>query len=125
MKKQIGTVVCGAIAGVMVFTMFDAFSMGIYTGAEDPVQLGALGGYIAAFTAVGFIWYINHFVGAFSNDGHAWVDMALSIGLAGFIGLGLANGGWAEAIPTIVVMTIGAAIGGVISAMINSNIMEE
>ena len=120
MKKQIGTIVGGAIAGVFVFSIWGLMAAPVSEGGW-----GITGGWFAGLFIVGLAWYINHYVGATHNpEGAAWVDMALAIGLAGTMGDVFSGAPIGAALPTLSWVTVGAVLGGILSVEVNNALSE-
>ena len=117
MRKQLGTIVGGAIAGVFVFNIW-----GELAGATSTSAGGWLGGPLI----VGLVWVLNHYIGSIRNlDGAVAIDMAVAIGVAGtmngvFRGLPIAN-----AMPTLIFVSIGAVLGGIFAAIVSNSIAED
>lgn len=104
--KHVGTILGTAIAGMFVMSVWGAFA-GAY---------GIGGGWFAGLAIIGTMWFLNHWVGIHNNDG-AWVDMALGIGMAGFM-RGVFEGGAAAGIaslPTLAIALLGGVAGGVMA----------
>ena len=117
MKKYLGTMVGGAIAGVFVFNIW-----GILIGATQSDAGGWLGGLLV----VGFIWSVNHYIGAYQlPDGAVAVDMAVAIGIAGTMNGVFAGKPIGAALPTLLWVAVGAVLGGVFAAMVQDAIEEE
>jgi hypothetical protein len=120
MKKYLGTMVGGAIAGVFVFNVW-----GILAGTE---ALGDAGGWLGGLLIVGFIWTVNHYIGAYQlPEGAAPVDMAIAIGVAGTM-QGVFNPDVASittALPTLFWVAVGSILGGIFAAMVQDAIPDE
>lgn len=102
------------IAGVLVMSIWDTLVM----------DYGNFGGFFAAFIIIAPMWYMNHRVGLIENEaGHGFVDMALGIGLTGIVRDFFIKGGSAfiSSLPTILLLSIGAVIGGLVAAMIEKD----
>lgn len=118
MKRQLGTMVGGAIAGVFVFNVW-----GILAGTQ---ALGDAGGWLGGLLIVGFIWTVNHYVGVIYNpEGSVAIDMATAIGVAGtmqgvFGGLPLT-----AALPTLLWVAVGGILGGTFAAVVQQAIAED
>lgn len=106
------------IAGLLVMSVWDGFA-GPY---------GIAGGYFAAFIIIGPMFYMNHYVGLIDNpDDHAFVDMALGIGVAGIARDVFMNGfnSFIDTLPTLLLVIAGAVIGGVVAGLIENNMEKE
>lgn len=102
------------IAGMLVMSVWDAFS----------AQYGIVGGFFSAFIIIGPMWFMNHYVGLIDNpDEHAFVDMALGIGITGISRDFFLKGGseLVETLPTLFLVVLGAVIGGLVSAAIEAD----
>lgn len=91
-------------------------------------KFGVFGGYAAALFLTGSSWYINHYLGLIKNDeDSAFIDMALGVGLSlitkSYILDGMSS--IINSIPTFVVVTIGAVLGGYVSVIIEKIIEEK
>lgn len=108
--KYLRTIVGTAIAGMFVMSVWGAM-VGKY---------GIIGGWFAGFCIIGTMWFMNHVVGLVHNPaGGAWVDMALGIGVAGTMRDVFLAGSMtplAESAPTLALVAIGGAIGGICAA---------
>lgn len=106
------------IAGMLVMSIWDGFA-GPY---------GIFGGYFAAFIIIGPMWFMNHYVGLIDNpDDAAFVDMAVGIGITGIF-RDLFRFGAAEfvaSMPTLLLVIIGAIIGGLVAAAIEKNMEKQ
>ena len=104
--KHVGTILGTAIAGMFVMSVWGAFAG----------EYGIGGGWFAGFAIIGTMWFLNHWIGIHNNDG-AWVDMALGIGMAGFMRGVFENGVAAgtSSLPTLVVVLLGGVAGGVLA----------
>lgn len=105
------------IAGLIVMSVWDGYG----------ASYGIIGGYFAAFIIIGPMWFLNHYVGLIENpDEDAFVDMAVGIGIAGIARDFFINGmgELVASVPTLLLVILGAAIGGTVAALIEKN-MEE
>lgn len=102
--KNLGTVLGAAIAGIFAMSVWGAFTD----------AYGIAGGWFAGLIIIGTMWTMNHYIGIINCDG-AFVDMGLGIGVAGFIKDLVLNGAQAgmDSLPTLVLVLIGGAIGGI------------
>jgi len=111
MKKYVGTMVGGAIAGVFVFSIWP-----ILAGTQG---LGTAGGWLGGLLIVGLVWSLNHYVGAFYlPDGAVAVDMAVAIGVAGTMNGVFSGKPIAAGLPTLMWMAVGAILGGIFAAIV-------
>jgi len=118
MKRQLGTMVGGAIAGVFVFNIW-----GILAGTE---ALGDAGGWLGGLLIVGFIWTVNHYVGAIYNpEGAVSIDMAVAIAVAGTMQGVFGGAPISAALPTLLWVAVGATLGGIFAAVVQNAIAEE
>ncbi len=101
--KHIGTIIGAAVAGT--------FAMSVW--GEFVGQYGIGGGWFAGLIIIGSMWYLNHFLGLIDNPG-ASVDMALGIGVAGFMRDVFTNGTQVgiDSLPTLGIVLLGGAAGG-------------
>lgn len=115
--KHLGTIVGTAIAGMFVMSVWGAFA-GAY---------GIAGGWFAALLIIGPMWYLNHKIGILANDdGAAWVDMALGIGVAGTMRDVFLTGSmdaFTTSIPTLACVLAGGALGGITAAMLQKHVL--
>ncbi|MGM0501066.1 MAG: Lin0368 family putative glycerol transporter subunit [Bacillota bacterium] len=115
MKKYLGTLVGGAIAGVFVFSIWGLF----------VESFGTAGGWLGGPLVVGLAWALNHYVGAFHlPDGAVAVDMAVAIGVAGTMNGVFSGQPIGPALPTLLWMAVGAVLGGVFAAVVTNVIAE-
>ncbi|KGG80947.1 hypothetical protein Y919_03315 [Caloranaerobacter azorensis H53214] len=114
--KHLGTVLGAAIAGIFVMSVWGAFVQ----------AYGIAGGWFAGLIIIGTMWYLNHYVGIHNNEG-AWVDMALGIGVTGFMRDVFIKGGQAgiESLPTLIVVILGGIVGGITAAKLEKYLAEK
>lgn len=118
MKRQLGTLIGGAIAGVFVFNIW-----GILAGTES---LGDAGGWLGGLLIVGFIWTVNHYVGIIKNgDGNVAIDMATAIAVAGTMNGVFRGQPISAALPTLLFVAIGGILGGFFAAKVQEAMAEE
>lgn len=96
------------------------FVMGLWGGYAE--SYGLAGGILGAVIIIGPLWYINHKLGLIhQHPDHAFVDMAAGIGIAGlardFFMAGSADV-LVDALPTLICVVIGGALGGILSVYI-------
>lgn len=102
------------IAGLLVMSVWNEL------GAAG----GIFGGYLPAIIIVGPLWFMNHYVNLVGNtDDAAFVDMGLAIGVAGIFRDVFMNNFSAltGALPTILIVSLGAICGGLVAAAIEKN----
>ncbi len=114
--KQLGSIIGYAIAGIFVMCVWGVFAN----------KYGIGGGWFAGFCIISINWFINHYIGIIDNQG-ATVDMALGIGIAGTMRDVFVIGGQAgvESLPTLVVVCIGGALGGLTAAALTKYLNEK
>jgi hypothetical protein len=102
--KHLGTIISTAIAGMFVMSVWGAFAG----------EYGIGGGWFAGTLIIGTMWYLNHVIGCHNNDG-AWVDMALGIGVAGYVKPMFLDGIQVgiDSLPTLFWVLVGGVLGGV------------
>ena len=115
MRKYVGTLVGGAIAGVFVFSIW-----GLFTEA-----FGTAGGWLGGPLVVALVWALNHYIGAFHlPDGAVAIDMAVAIGVAGTMNGVFSGKPIAAALPTLMWMSVGAVLGGIFASIVTDVIAE-
>ncbi|QNO14632.1 hypothetical protein HYG86_07460 [Alkalicella caledoniensis] len=110
--KHIGTILGSAIAGIFVMSVWGAF----------VGEHGIGGGWFAGLIIIGSMWYMNHFLGLIDNPG-AFIDMALGIGVAGFVRPMFSDGFQVgiDSLPTLAIVLVGGACGGVAAVMLEKH----
>ncbi len=106
--KFIRSTVGFTIAGMFVMSIWGNW-VGLY---------GNLGGWLAALVIIGPMWFLNHYIGLVDNPGdYAFVDMAWGIAWVGIMRDVFGTAGKTfdftrliESLPTIGLVTIGAAL---------------
>jgi len=76
---------------------------------------GIAGGWFAAVIIVGLCWFMNHWLGLFSNcERTLWVDQGLAIA-AGGVAWAIVRFGadFGACVPTLCLVAIGGTIGGI------------
>lgn len=115
--KFLRAVVGYAVAGMIVMTVWGEFA-----GVEG---FGIIGGWLAAFAIIGPMWFLNHFLGLIHHDADSgFVDMGLGIGLVGLFRDTFGPGGmdaFMAAMPTLLLVAIGAVLGGFVAAKFEEN----
>ncbi|MEI7667611.1 MAG: hypothetical protein WCI62_01275 [Erysipelotrichaceae bacterium] len=119
------------IAGVFVMAVWGKMADGTaLIGAEGAkVGIGAFsifGGWIAAFVIISPMWFMNHFLGMIPNTSEAsFVDQGLGIALTGiFRDIFRSTAGvdtFLSSVPTIILVCIGAAIGGYLAFIVRKD----
>ncbi|WP_211221968.1 Lin0368 family putative glycerol transporter subunit [Lacticigenium naphthae] len=93
------------LAGFIVISLWDYLTL----------HLGIFGGVLAAGLGVGTMWFFNHHLGLIGNQPYAaFVDMGLGISMTALFRDTFIFG-WnalGEAVPTILLVIVGAVIGG-------------
>ena len=105
------------IAGTIVMSVWS--EMGSY---------GIFGGYAAAIIIIGPLWFLNHYLDLSDNSSDAsFVDIGLAIGVAGIMRDTFINGSaeFVSALPTIILVSIGAVLGGVCAAVIEKDMAKD
>lgn len=105
------------IAGIIV--------MSVWGGVIDG-NVGTLGGILAGFFIIGLAWFTNHHLGLiYHGPESGFVDLGLGVGLTGIfrdMWLGLLGGEGLDpfigGMPTLILVLIGAVIGGYLAAMV-------
>ena len=85
---------------------------------------GILGGWLAAFFIIAPMWFMNHHMGLIPNeDGAAFVDMGLGVGVACFMKDVFTSGAsvGVDALPTLLLVALGATIGGIVVAAVQKD----
>lgn len=106
------------IVGMLAMSVWDVF----------VGQYGIVGGFFAAFIIIGPMWFMNHYVGLIKNEeGHAVVDMGMGIALTGLFRDTFMKGvpALVDSLPTILLLMLGAIIGGLVAAAVEKNMEEE
>lgn len=96
-------------------------------------EIGLLGGILAGAVMIGMLWSLNHHLGLIPHGADsAFVDLGLGVGMTGiFQGMWsdiLTNGNinsLVAAIPTIIVVVIGACAGGYCAALIEGDMEKD
>lgn len=104
--RRVGTFIGSFIVGLAI--------MGAWSALAG--NHGVIGGWLAALVIVFPTWYMNHYCGLIAQDG-AWVDQGLALGAAGFVkGIVLDGfGAGFEAIPLLLIVIAGGALGGILA----------
>lgn len=114
------------LRGVIGYCIAGMFVMSVWGPLAN--NYGIMGGFLAAFIIIGPLWYMNHYVGLIENDDNAaFVDMAVGIAICGTMRDFFMNGGSAlqESLPTLSLVAIGAVTGGVVSALIEKDMLKK
>ncbi|NLW29491.1 MAG: hypothetical protein GXY98_06335 [Erysipelothrix sp.] len=123
--KFLRSIIGYMFAGMLVFS-FWGFGM--------DSSFGVFGGVLSAFVIIGFAWFLNHHLGLIHHGPNsAFVDLGLGVGMTGlfrgtFDGLlnqnvGLQN--FTDALPTLAIVIIGAAIGGYVAALVEADLAKD
>lgn len=90
---------------------------------------GVIGGVLAALLIIFPTWSINHYLDLTGNlDTQAFVDQGLAIFVAGQARDAYLNGGFQvniEAIPTILIVFVGAATAGLVTGLMEKKELSE
>lgn len=123
--KFVRSVIGYMFAGMLVFTIW---------GMGMSADWGVLAGILSAFLIIGLAWFLNHHLGLiYHGDNSAFVDLGLGVGMTGlfrdtFDGLLNQNVGmqnFVDAIPTLIVVIIGAVIGGYLAALVEGDLAKD
>ena len=102
------------IAGMIVMSVWGAFGN----------AYGIVGGYFAAFIIIGPMWFMNHYNGLiYQEEDSAFVDMGLGIAVCGIFRDAFMFGfdKVAHSVPTLLLVALGAALGGFVAAKIEED----
>lgn len=105
------------IAGMIVMSVWGPF--------VQVESFGIIGGWLAAFAIIGPMWFMNHFLGLiYHSEGSSFVDMGLGIALVGifrdvFLFDGVAT--FMAAVPTMLLVALGASLGGFAAAKVSAD----
>lgn len=110
------------LRGTLGFMIVGLFVGGVWGVFAD--KYGIAGGWMAAVIIIGPMWFMNHHVGLIPNeDGAAFVDMGLGVGVACFMRdafkLGVSSA--VDSMPTLLFVAVGAVIGGLVAAAIEKD----
>ena len=106
------------IAGMIVMSVWGAFA--------DAYGIG--GGWFAALIIIGPMWFMNHYLGLIKHDADsAFVDMGLGIAFAGIFRDAFINGfdTLSSSVPTFLLVSLGAALGGFVAAKIEEDMEKD
>lgn len=88
-------------------------------------NLGLIGGVLAALLIIFPMWLMNHYNNVTLQEADAgFVDMGLAIGVAGIardVFMAGDVGLFVDALPTLIIVILGAATGGFVAALIEKN----
>ena len=103
--KYVSMFIGAMITGALVF--------GIWP--EMWKTYGIMGGWLAAVIIIGLCWFMNHWLGLFSNpDRGIWIDQGMPIAAAGIAWAMVRFGAdFTHCLPTFCFLTIGGILGGV------------
>ncbi|EIW19425.1 MULTISPECIES: Lin0368 family putative glycerol transporter subunit [Pelosinus] len=116
--NYVRTIIGTAVAGIFVMSVWGAFVQ----------KYDLVGGWFAAFIIIGTLWFLNHHVGMIDNqEGGAWIDMALGIGVAGtmrdiFIAGSITP--LVESLPTLILVILGGITGGIVAAVCQKSMVK-
>ncbi|MCL2005140.1 MAG: hypothetical protein FWG73_03150 [Planctomycetaceae bacterium] len=76
---------------------------------------GIMGGWLSAVIIIGLCWFMNHWLGLFSNpDGKIWIDQGMPIASAGIAWAIVRFGAdFTDCLPTFFLLIIGGILGGI------------
>ena len=103
--KYVSMFIGAMITGALVF--------GIWP--EMWKTYGIMGGWLAAVIIIGLCWFMNHWLGLFSNpDRSIWIDQGMPIAAAGIAWAKVRFGAdFTHCLPTFCFLVIGGILGGV------------
>jgi len=103
--KYVSMFIGAMIVGALVF--------GIWP--EMWKTYGIMGGWTASVILVGLCWFMNHWLGLFSNpDRRIWVDQGLAIAAAGIAWAMVRFGqNFVDCLPTLSLVALGGMLGGI------------
>lgn len=117
------------IAGTIVMSVW---------GGVIISEMGTLGGILAGFFIIGLAWFLNHHIGLiYHGPNSGFVDLGLGVGLTGifrdmWIGMlqpggSVANGlgEVGKALPTLLLVVVGAVLGGYLAAMVERDLNKD
>lgn len=112
------------LSSIIGFSMIGIFGMSIWGFLYSKV--GVMGGWLSGVLIIGIFWFMNHFLGLVTNEG-AWVDIGLALGIAGMTRDTLLFGTTelANSMPTLFWLAIGSILGGLVSAIIQKNLINK
>ncbi|HFI0257030.1 TPA: hypothetical protein ACGOVD_001721 [Streptococcus suis] len=106
------------IAGMIVMSVWGAFAN----------AYGIVGGYFAAFIIIGPMWFMNHYLGLIKHDpDSAFVDMGLGIAICGIFRDAFLYGfsSVADSLPTMLLVIVGAVLGGLVAAKVEEDMEKD
>ncbi|MGB7595530.1 MAG: hypothetical protein WBL80_08185 [Erysipelotrichaceae bacterium] len=111
-----------AVLGYMIAGMFVMAVWGKM--ASDP-SFGIFGGWFAALSIIGIMWFMNHFLGMIHHDADSsFVDQGLGIALTGIFRDVFMKDGvntLVSSLPTLGLVAVGAVIGGVLAYLVEKD----
>ncbi len=113
------------IRGVLGYMIAGMIVMSVWGPFASLESLGIIGGWLAAFAIIGPMWFMNHFLGLIHHEeGSSFVDMGLGIALVGifrdvFLTADFAT--FVAAVPTMLLVSLGAALGGFTAAKVSAD----
>lgn len=121
LRSTIGYMIAGTIV------------MSVWGGVIEG--LGTVGGILAGFLIIGLAWFLNHHIGLiYHGPNSGFVDLGLGVGLTGifrdmWIGMLREGGSVAtglgevgKALPTLLIVVLGAIVGGYLAAMVERDL---
>ena len=111
--KYVSMFIGAMIVGALVF--------GIWP--EMWKTYGIMGGWTAAFIIVGLCWFMNHWLGIFSNPERTiWIDQGLAIAAAGVAWAMVRFGAsFTDCLPTLCLVAVGGCIGVVAAYLVKQH----
>jgi hypothetical protein len=113
-----------AVLGYMITGMF---VMSVWGKMADGTlnAAGIFGGWFAALSIIGIMWFMNHFLGMIHHDADsAFVDQGLGVALVGIFRDVFMKDGvntLVSSLPTIGLVCLGAVIGGFLAAKVEED----
>lgn len=116
-----------ALRGIIGFALAAIFALTFWGTFVD--SYGIIGGWIVALAIIGPLWFLNHYIGLIPQDPKAsFVDMGLGIGIGGIVRDFFLNDGLnsvVSSLPTILLVIVGASIGGFVAAKVQQSLDAE
>lgn len=113
------------IRSLLGYTIVATIVMSVWS---EMGSFGIFGGYAAAIIIIGPMWFLNHYLNLTDNKAEAaFVDMGLAIGVAGIMRDTFIQGTEVliSGLPTIILVVIGAVLGGVCAAYVERDMAKD